>query len=248
MLSPVFRFVLLFTILTLFWCNESQAELLLRDNLKRAQKGDFIVTAQNKAYTVFHIYDRTDSVLTIEEITVPTGRIPQNNFSWREWVRQGAPCQTNWILYKVLLATGQIQECYSVSKNGWYDMAQADNFLPTLLNLKLTRIPESERKKVGPQPSGGGGPDFRKIWQPKMVLNGVTIPGVKFEAWRTHWPKDTSELSGKTIEVYIPEENEKYPSYFPYWLQIRGTVGAATLRIVDSGSGLVSPAKPTPKR
>lgn len=237
------RFFIFVLLVACCWLGEAKADLLLRDNLKRAQKGDFIVTAQSKAYTVFHISDKAEDILTIEEITVPTGKIPQNNFSWKEWVRQGAPHQTNWILYKVRLASGEILESYSVSKKMWMEMAQVDNFLPTLLNLKLTLIPEQERKKVGPQPSGGGGPDFRKVWQPKMVLNGTTIPGVKFQAWRTHWPKDNSELSGKTIEVYIPEESDKYPSYFPYWLQIKGNVGAATLRIVDSGNGMASPGR-----
>lgn len=238
----MYSLILRFT-LTIAFCISLplQADLYLRNSLKKAQKGDYIVTVISKAYTLFHIYDKKEDILTIEEITVPLNKIPRQNFSWKEWVRNRAPGQTNWMLYNIRLSTGQILDCYSVSKRGWYNIAQWDNFLPTLLNLHLTKIPLNERKKVGPPPSEGS-PDQRKIWEPQMILNGKAIPHVKFEAWTTFWPKDGGELSGKRIEVYLPEESEKYPSYFPYWLQIKGAVGAATLRIVDSGSGLVSTA------
>ena len=238
-MSRIIQFLLSISL----WCGTCEASLLLRDNLKRAQAGDFIVTMQNKAYTLFHIYRKSGDLLTIEEITIPQGKIPSDHFSWKEWVRQGAQQHTNWILYNVQLTNGATSSCFSVSRNGWYDMSQRDSFLPTLLNLQFVQIPLDERKKVGPPPHGDG-PDFRKIWNPKMVVNGVIIPDVMFDVLRTHWPKDGSELSGKTIEIYIPQEGDKYPSYLPYWLQIKGSVGgAATLRIVDSGTGLVSPAR-----
>ena len=238
----MYRIILLLLSISL-WCGPCEASLLLRDNLKRAQAGDFIVTFQSKAYTLFHIYGKSGDILTVEEITIPQGKVSRDNFAWKEWVRQGAPNHTNWILYNVQLATGATSNCFSISKNGWYDMSQRDSFLPTLLNLQFAPIPLDERKKVGPPPHGDG-PDFRKVWNPKMMVNGVVVPGVKFDALLTHWPKDGSELSGKAIEVYIPQEGDKYPSYFPYWLQIKGSVGgAATLRIIDSGTGLSSPAK-----
>jgi hypothetical protein len=75
-------------------------------------------------------------------------------------------------------------------------------------------------------------------------VDGNNIPAVPFEAWQTHWPKDGTDLSGKSIEVYVPQENDKYPSYFPYWLQISGMVGNAKVRIVDSGSYMNSPMPP----
>ena len=50
------------------------AEIYLRDNLKKAKKGDYIVTTQSKNYTLLHIYDKQDSSLSIEEITVPPVR------------------------------------------------------------------------------------------------------------------------------------------------------------------------------
>lgn len=212
----------------------------LRNNLQRANPGDFIVASQNKNYTLIHVFAKQNNTLVIEEITIPAARLSCVN-SWRKWVLDGAPCNTSWILTSINLPTGEIRNAFSVSQRAWLDVAQKSNFLPTLLNLHLVRLSESERRKIGPPP--GHGPDRRSIWQPKMVIEGNTIPGVAFSAWRTRWPQDNTPLSGKLIEVYVPEESDKYPSYFPYWLQIRGAAGAkATVYIIDSGSNLTSPA------
>lgn len=232
----------------LLCCLSLSANLSLRTNMQMAKKGDFLVAAQNKNFTLLHIYDKQNDTLIIEEITVPLARMAQRYSSWREWVRLGAPYHTSWILYAIKLSTGEIEDGFSVSQNGWLKFSRNDTFLPTLLNLQLAPILTQDRRKIGPPPNTGA-PDWRKLWQPKMVVDGKTIPGVAFTAWRTRWPKDDSELSGKIIELYLPEETNKYPGYFPYWLQIRGSVaGKATVHIIESGAGLVSPAPPMPQR
>lgn len=219
----------------------------LRENLSRARTGDFIVTSQNKVYTLLHIYGRQDDVLTIEEITVPASRLGQNA-SWRQWLKLGAPQHTCWVLYNVQLSTGKILESYSVPQHVWLNVPPEGQFLPTLLNLNLYPVPENERQRVGRAPDPGY-PDRRPIWQPKMMVDGQPISGVAFSAWQTRWPNDNSPLSGKWIEIFVPEENDKYPSYFPYWLQVKGISGSrVTIYIIDSGSNLASPAAPIPKR
>lgn len=211
----------------------------LRDNLKKSKPGDFIVTAQNKTYTLLHIYDKSDQTITIEEVSAPAGKIPKGMSSWKSWIKQNAPGHTSWVIYTIDLTTGKMKENYSFTKNAWYAVSDADNYLSTLLNLRLVKIPLKDRKKVGPQPDSG--PDWRVVWQPRMVVEGKEIPGVEFEGWRTRWPKDSTDLSGRTIEVYVPVENDKYPAYFPYWLQISGVIGKAKIRIIDSGQDLSSP-------
>jgi hypothetical protein len=126
-----------------------------------------------------------------------------------------------------------MEKYFSFSKNAWVNIPEADNFLTTLLNLRLQKIDEADRKKIGNSRSA--------LWQPRMVVNGQIIPGVIFDAWRTQWPNDGSDLAGKAIEVYTPQENEIYPSYFPYWLQISGNIAKAKIRIIDSGSEMHSP-------
>lgn len=210
-------------------------EVVLRNNLQKAKPGDYLVITANKTLTLMHIFDKKENLLTIEEISVPESKQPAN---WKQWVEQRAPGNTSWVMYEIDLSNGQMARYFSFTKNQEYNISDADNFLTKLLNLKFTKLADYERKRVGPKP--GGGPDMRPFWQPRMVVNGQTVDGVVFEAWKTSWPRDGSELSNKTIEVFLPQNSETYPSYFPYWLQIVGAVGKAKIRIIDSGSGLKS--------
>lgn len=221
----------------------AERELLLRDNLKQAKSGDYLVTAQNKNYTILLIRQKEADILSIEEITVPAKCIAADKtFSWRRWVESGAKGNTSWLLYNIHLSTGALQHTFSFSRNEWITIPQSQNFLSTLLNLRLKAIPFDERKKVGPRPFADS-TDRRSLWQPSLIVEGKIIQGVAFDGWRTHWPKDGSELSGKMIEIYLPQDSQKYPAYFPYWLQISGIIGKAKVRIVDSGSGLTSPGR-----
>jgi hypothetical protein len=222
----------------LFFPVASQAadkELLLKENLKRAKVGDYLVSAQNKNYTVLLARSKDATSLTFEEITVPMKRIAEKGFSWKRWIEGGAHGHTCRVLYAIDLTTGTMQRAYSYTKNEWTSIPQSQNFLATLLNLRLKMVPLTERKKVGPLPLPDS-PDRRSLWQPKVIVNGQVVDGVIFDVWKTQWPKDGTDLSGKAIEIYVPKENEKYPSYFPYWLQVNGMVGKAKMRIVDTGS------------
>jgi hypothetical protein len=212
-------------------------QLSLKDNLQRAIPGDFLVIAANKTITFLHIYEKHNGILIVEEIAVPDGRKP-SKMSWREWMQQEAPGNTSWVMYEIDLATGKMLRYYSFTKKGWFEIAEADNFLSKMLNLRLSPLPDKDRKKVGTRIFAS---DDSRFWQPTLVMEGNIVRGVKFDAWRTRWPKDNSELSGKVIELYLPQDNQMYPSYFPYWLQINGVVGKARVRIIDSGANLNSP-------
>jgi len=213
--------------------------------LKESQAGDFVVIAQGKNYTLMHVYDRLENEVTFEEITAPCSFFSVPVISWRAWVRDRAPGHTAWVLYKVDLKTGKISSFYSLDKQCFLQIQEAENILSTLMKLPLYPLSEKERKKVGPPPDTGT-PDRRSFWQPKLIVEGKLLPQAKFHAFRTRWPEDTSELSGKPIDLYFPDPDPRYPSYFPYWIQVYGIVGKASLRVVDSGSAFVSPAPPIP--
>ena len=215
-------------------------ELYLRDNLQRAQPGDYIVTSANKTLTVMHIFDKQNSIMTVEEIVVPENK-STSRLNWKEWISANAPGNTLWVMYDIDLNTGKMIRYYSFTKRNWFEIPEADNFLSKLLNLKFTMIPDKARKRIGPKPKAG--PDVRFLWQPRMVVDGRPINGVLFDAWCTRWPRDGSDLSGKSIEAYIPRDSRQYPSYFPYWLQVNGAV-KAKIKIIDSGSHLQSPKPP----
>lgn len=211
--------------------------LILRENLKQAQKDDFIVTAANRNLTVLHINELNGDRLTIEEITVAENRKIPQMYTWVDWIAQGAPYHTSWMMYEIDLRNGQIIRSYSFTKHCWMRVSEGDSFLSNLLNLRFSKVPEERRKRIGRGPSRAG----RPIWQPQMIVNGQKIYGVEFDAWKTQWPRDGGDLSGKFIEVYLPKESNRYPSYFPYWLEISGFVGGAKVRIIDSGQGMRSP-------
>lgn len=235
----MFRFIYIFLSLFISFFSGLKAEnLFLKDNLQRAQPGDYIVIFANKTITLMHVYDKKNQILVVEEVSAPGSRLPKK-VNWKTWIQNEAPENTSWVMYEIDLNTGKMLRYYSFTKKGWFEIAEADNFLSKLLNLRLSKIPEKERKKVGLKILAES--EEARIWQPPLIVDGQTIRGVKFDAWRTRWPQDNSDLAGKMIELYLPQDNQAYPSYFPYWLQVYGTIGKARVRIVDSGTDLRSP-------
>lgn len=232
-------FLFIFMIGLIGICCPLQAnELLLRDNLRQAQPGDYLVISSNKTQTLMHVYAKQNQVLTLEEITIPECKRPAD-FSWKEWVKQGAPGHTSWVMFDIDVRTGHMIRYYSFTKKNWFEISDADNFLTKLLNLKFSKVPESNRKRVGPKPTSG--PEWRPFWQPRMIVEGQVVQDVAFDALRTKWPRDGSDLSNKVIEVYLPHDHQRYLAYFPYWLQINGVMGKAKIRMIDSGKQLQSP-------
>ena len=237
-----FCFVLLFSHCI---CGTSEGAMQLIERLRSAQTGDYIVTAIDNTYTALIIKEKSNEKMSIEEITIPLGRIQNNQntwMGWRKWVESGAPGNTSWVMYTVNSSTGQMTDYFSFTKNARCNVSSIDHFLSKLLTLKLKRLPKKDTKRVGPPPPKGS-KDARRSWTPQMIYEGKVITDVNFEAWRTEWPQDGGELSGKVITVYVPNDDNRYPSYFPYWLEIQGMIGKAKVRIIDSGRNLNSPQK-----
>lgn len=218
---------------------------LIQHQLKKGRKGDYIVVAQGKCLTLFHIFDKNAQSVLLEEVAIPALTADYYVKGWKEWIAQGAPNHSSWILYELNLDKGEITRYYSYTKRSFFTIPEGDSFLATLLHLDLEEIPFEQRKKVGLSPRGNE-PDRRKPWAPKMVFEGQEIADVPFNAYVSRWPSDGGPLSGKIIEIYLPEESSHYPSYFPYWLQVRGVVGPSKVRVIDSGQQLSSPQKGFP--
>ncbi|MFV0340762.1 MAG: hypothetical protein ACK5MA_09105 [Parachlamydiaceae bacterium] len=223
----------------------SAEENLIQNQLKKGRKGDYVVVAQGKCLTLFHIFDKSNNALLLEEVAIPSQKAEFAVQSWKEWMAQGAPYHSSWILYELDLQNREIKRYYSFTKRSYFTLAEGDNFLFTLLHLNLQEIPLAQRKKVGLEPRGNQ-PDRRKPWAPKIIFEGHEVPDVSFNAYSARWPEDGTPLSNKLIEIYLPEENSRYPSYFPYWLQVRGVIGPSKVRVVDSGEQLASPQKGFP--
>jgi hypothetical protein len=224
-------------------CSASlQADVLfLRENLQKAKPGDFLVTMQNKTLTLFHIHKTEENALFIEEVSIAWPVFQQfKGCTFRNWFENGATRNTSWLMYKIDLRTGFLLKSYVYMPSGWVEKPENHSFLTTLLNLRLVEVPPHERKRIGRVPQGKT-LDPSSFWQPQMKIDGQLVKNIPFQAWRTKWPNDKSELSGKTIEIYTPEDSALYPSYLPYWLEITGVIGNAKIRIIDSGRSLNSP-------
>jgi hypothetical protein len=226
----------IFLLFLLIFISSLEGNPALKDNLRKTKAGDFIVAAQGKMISLLRVGENKGGKLILDEISAPATFTPP---SWRDWVIEGAPGHCSWVLYRIDLESGKIESAYSYTRGTYFQVSDAENFLGTLLTLNLEPVPDRNRKMVGPPPTGG--PDFRKVWQPKLVVDGKTIPNVPFTAWNTHWPKDGSELSGRHIIIYLPDST-LYPAYFPHWLEIAGFIGKAKVRIIDSGENLFIPA------
>ncbi len=236
---PKLPFYFLVFFFSLFSTSFAQT-LCLKENLQRARPGDYIVMVANKTVTLMHIYSRQDPFLIVEEIAAPFTR-QSTQMDWKSWIRNGAPGHNSWVMYEIDLRSGRMERYYSLSKGHWYAVADVDNFLSKLLNLRLQYIPEKERRKVGVKLATERG---APLWQPPLKVEGQTIRGILFDGWRTRWPKDGSDLSGKIIEIYLPQDSYAYPAYFPYWLQIQNSIGKSRVRIIDSGTAMQSPKPP----
>lgn len=235
-----------FLCLILLLQSQAFSDLYLKDKMQQAKTGDYIVASINNCYNVLLIRKRVDDYMSIEEITAQSAKLrssPEGWLGWKHWIEAGAPGHTSWVVYVIHIPSGQMHEYYSYTLNSWGNVSASDNFLSTLLSLRFSPVPRKELKKVGPKPEG---PDLRRAWQPKMFFEGSPIEDVEFEAWKTQWPADNSEMSKKTILVYLPREDYSYPSYFPYWLQIQGWIGKAKIHMIDSGRNLTSPRPPPP--
>lgn len=226
-MSMITRFLLLFC---LFFHTACFADTLA-DRFLNAEAGDFAVIEQGKQMTVLYIAQKKDNALTIEEISAPYREVP----SWQKWLDDGALGYTSWTATTLDLSTGKVLSIFSRASGKWVKNESLFSFLPTLLKCTLTPVPQSEQKRIGPSPMAGE-EERRKLWYPKIIVNGKEVANT-CSVFQTKWPNDASELSNKTITLYIPQAAESL-KYFPYWIQVSGKIGKVKLRVIDSGKGL----------
>lgn len=237
--------VLLFFILVPSQLAASSRNLQLLDKLQEAQVGDYVVIKQSFDYKLIAIHKKTNTELQLLECTVPPQKI-QEKISWNQWMDKGAPGNTSLILYEVEFESGKIIEAFHVSRSTFLNLNEHNNFVEKLLTIPFTKLPLQERKKIGPRPHLIK--DTRPLWQPLLIFQGKKIPNVSFEAYKSKWPHDQSELANQEITIYLPIGEGKYPCYLPYWLELGSKITKAKMRIVDSGNNLNTQKFQMPKQ
>jgi hypothetical protein len=204
--------------------------LSFKEKLTHGQPGDFIVIQQGKSNHLLLLRALSESTLILEQISVPENVCPEN---WKAWVADRAPGHTSWVAIQIDLRTNRLVDSYSYVGRITLTADDQDNFLTRLLLLSLDPIPDRDRKRIGPPPPEGE-EDRRKIWKPKIVMEGQAVEQ-QIRPWAGRWPKDDTRMSGCKIVFYFSNFS------FPYWIEIQASYGSVFLRAIDSGTGLESP-------
>ncbi len=214
---------------------EPESQPILQEILLEARIGSYAVLQQGQTYTFLYVKNISSSEgIWLEEIHIPVSLFSRLSLSWRDWLLRGAPQHSGWNLLPISVQNLSCDRFYSFTQQAWIALPSNSNFLTTLLQLSFYEIPEPERKKIGPLPIRGK-PDTRSLWAPVICWEGKKVQGVPFRAYVARWPQDQSDLAGRRIEIYLPEANSPYLTFFPYWMEVEGRLGQAKLRLVESG-------------
>lgn len=219
-------------------------ELSLKERLRKAKSGDYIVTEANKMVTVLAIRSPSPHSIILEEISAPTLHLKTYPSSWSDWVRSKAPGHTSWSMMEVDLDSGQILECYSFSRSAWIQPSRQESIFSTLLHLSLSPVEKERRKKIGPPPMPGE-EDHRQLWKPTLVYEGKKVEQADFDVFETAWPNDGSELARQTVSLYFDKE-KRFP--LPFWVQVETSHATAAIRTIDCGKNLPSLHRSLPRR
>lgn len=217
-------------LLVLFFAQAGFSQTTMREKLRDAKPGSYVVFESQKTRTLVHIHSKNHSTIILEEIVTP-----QLCSDWKRWVAQGAENHQSWIQYEFDLNSGDLLECYSFTRRCW--MRLPDHLLTTLINLPLESVFDKERKRIGATPPHHA-IDIRRIWNPPR-----TYADQEFNVLKSSWPKDDSELSGKKIELYF--DTNGFP--LPHWIEIHGKIDAK-IRTIAYGEDLQTPKKHLPRR
>lgn len=226
---------LLTILVTLFALNLNSQEVL-KENISKAAKGDWLALSFDKNFTYFRVLKNDGETIDLEEASILSKTFHCQGLSFALWAERNFPGRASHVVYRIDIKSGRFLNISSRTDQDSFSVREGNAFLTTLLNLNLRKVPENQRSRCGPPVFGGGPVDTRKIWQPRLVFQGEVVKGAAFDAYTARWPQDGSDLSGKFVEIYLPAEGQKYPSYFPYYMQISGVIGKAKLHIVDSGT------------
>ncbi|MCB1107669.1 MAG: hypothetical protein KDK76_06210 [Chlamydiia bacterium] len=214
----------------------------LKDKFAEGREGSYIVTEQNELISLLHLHTKKEGRLLFEEISIPS-HIAKNT-KWNEWINQGAPGHTSWILYEIDTEKGCVTECYSLTRQSWIPTEEMNAFFIPLISLELKFLPEEKRLQTGPSHKPGA--VEARPWAPPQVFEGQKVKEAEYDVYTAKWPNDQTDLSGKPIVLYFDKQKSSFP--FPYWLQVREGALKFKLRAIDGGQGLVSPRTDIPRR
>jgi len=104
------KFLVLFVLLFLgssLALNASSDGVFLKDSLRSAEAGNYVVILQNKNFSLLHIFQTQENSLIIEEISAPIKLKSKLGGDWQKWLDDHAPGHISWIMYELDLETAK---------------------------------------------------------------------------------------------------------------------------------------------
>ncbi len=234
---------LIFCLSSIFFLSQSVQALTLKEKFQEATEGSYICFEHQNMLSclIFHSIDGNH--LYLYEISAPKESLIKNN-SLKHLLLEKKFNATSTVLYAINLQSDSIETCFSFTRNSYISITDQSNFLPKLMNLELSILPDSKRKHITPK--AGNVSKVTSVWNPPKIFEGVIVKDRDFVVMKTSWQKDSSELSGKDICLYFDNTNGKFP--FPYWIEIGDGALSIKLRAKDSGVFEKLPFKFFPKK
>lgn len=199
--------------------------------LEIGKTGDYIVIKHGKIYSLLHI-KKKEFTATLTKISISQDKISKN-FSWKKWIKEGAYDNILYNGLKINLKNSEILKNYLI-KDGKKIILQKDkNFFTKILNQPLKYLSDEKRRKIGPPPLNDQ-IDSRSIWTPPCFFEGKKEKNLN--VYRTRWPKDSSNLSKKKIDLYFLKDKN---FSFPMWIQVNTNHLRILLKTVDAGRDLI---------
>ena len=193
----------------------------IEDTLSLLQSHDRIVYDFQQSITLIAVEKVDNERIVLQVATGTKDLLDRTNLSsWLTWYDQGCPDASSRESISITLQPRITIRAEDPQKVSW---------LLTLLNLPLSAVPDSARKKAGPPPSPDE-PDFRKPWQPPIIVNGARI-ATPSTAFSTTWPPDDTQLANRILILYFPTSDTAVP-VFPYWIESPSS--SYHVKVIDS--------------
>lgn len=231
------KFIFFYLCYISFCYSEGLKERILKA-FEHNYQGAYVVTRHKSTLTLLRLHSYQAPYLYLEEISAPLKPAQDLKLPWGQWLECKAPLHTSWVIYKIHLPSSQVLSCYCYTKKSFLALSEETLFLPKLFSLPLEDVAFSDRKRIGPRPEDAI-EDQRKVWNPQKIYEGVKDSSPHFTVQRAIWPKDSSLLSLKSIDLYFDAKTPLFP--FPYWIEVGDGYNSLHFQVVDSGICRKSP-------
>ncbi|HRW58540.1 MAG TPA: hypothetical protein P5048_02840 [Chlamydiales bacterium] len=200
----------------------------LHEKIAQGKQGDYIVTLQNRTISALIIRYNDRNSLILDEVSLPGIYKKEYATNWPDWISKGFPKNSAHFIYHIDIAKQKMLSCYDCSTKQFIQLDSENNPLNSFFALDLLKLEKEQMRKIGPSPQNGE-MDHRPIWKPPFYYEGAK-KAVTFDAYKTIWPKDSTELSNKQLTVYFMKD-----FCFPHWIEVSNHHLSLVLKAIDSG-------------